>query len=270
MSPAAQLVFGFMRPSAARGAIRARSSRRHLSGFTFLPSLTLLQARDRCKQESDNVNASFLTDPEWTSLINSSYQELYGLLIQVYGNDYYVQAAPFTILTDGISTLFPLPGDFFKMLGVDLLINAGVSSFVSLKPFAFPDRNQGWVGRGNIPAAGQTVRLLYIPTLTALVNDADIFNGVNGWEEYIIIDACIKALAKEESDVSVFVARKQAMIARLEAEAENRDAGNPACVVDTIGRRAMGMMYRINGNNLWLVGNGAPGWAFDGFNGDYW
>ena len=248
-----------------------RSARRNVSGFSFgLPFVTLLQLRDRCKQESDNVGSSFLTDPEWNSLINSSYQELYGLLIQVYGNDYYVQSTPFTITTDGINTLFALPPDFFKLLGVDLLINAGISSYVSLKPFSFADRNQGWVGRGNIPAAGQTVRLLYIPWLTALVLDADTFNYVNGWEEYIVIDACIKALTKEESDVSVFMARKQAMIARLEAEAENRDAGNPATVVDTRGRRAMGMMYRLNGNNLWLMGNGAPGWAFDGFNGDYW
>jgi len=34
---------------------------------------TLLQLRDRCKQESDNVNSSFITDAEWTTYINASY-----------------------------------------------------------------------------------------------------------------------------------------------------------------------------------------------------
>ena len=230
---------------------------------------TLLQLRDRAKEESDNVNSSFLTDAEWNKLLVSSYQELYGLLVQTYGNDYFVQSTPFTILTDGINQLFALPADFFKMLGVDLLINAGASNYVSLKPFAFSDRNQGGGWRGSIPQGGQTVRLLYVPRPTLPVADVDTVDGVNGWEEYIIVDAAMKALAKEESDVSVMMARKQALVQRLEAEAENRDAGNPACVVDAMGRRSMGMQYRINGGNLWLVGNGVPGWALDGFRGDY-
>lgn len=221
---------------------------------------TLLQLRDRAKEESDNVNSSFLTDAEWNKLLVSSYQELYGLIVQTYGNDYYVQTTPFVITTDGINQLFALPSDFFKMLGVDLLIG-GTSNYVSLKPFDFADRNQLNVGaNGGIPMAGQTVRLLYVPLPTLPTVDASTIEGVNGWEEYIIVDAAMKALAKEESDVSVMALRKQALIERLEAEAENRDAGSPATVADVIGKRARGMRYRINGNNLWLIGNGQPGW----------
>ena len=86
-------------------------------------------------------------------------------------------------------------------------------------------------------------------------------DGVNGWEEFIIVDACIKALAKEESDVSVFAARKQGLQARLNSEVENRDASSSQQVADIWGRKARAMQYRLNGNNIWLIGNGMPGWG---------
>ena len=53
---------------------------------------TLLQLRTLCKYESDNVGASFISDAEWTYYINASYQELYGKIVQSFGNDYFVQA----------------------------------------------------------------------------------------------------------------------------------------------------------------------------------
>lgn len=224
---------------------------------------TLLQLRDRAKEESDNVNSQFLTDAEWNKLIQSSYQELYGLLVQTYGNDYFVQT-PFVITTDGINSLFALPTDFFKMLGVDLQISAP-NQYVALKPFDFAERNRlsGWNANGSIPMAGQVVRLFYVPLPTIPLLDASTIDGVNGWEEYIIVDAAMKALGKEESDVSVMAMRKQALITRLESEAENRDAGSPATVADVYGSRGRGMMYRISGNNLWLIGNGQPAWDWN-------
>lgn len=234
---------------------------------------TLLQLRDRCKQESDNVGQSFLSDAEWNNLINSSYAELYGRIVQTFGNDYFVQspATGYTFTTDGINQFFALPSDFFKLLGVDLQVS-GPTQWVSLKPFAFGDRNKYSLFNSQVPMAGQTLRLFYVPRVVALTVDASTVDGVNGWEELIIIDACLKALAKEESDVSVFMARKQGIEQRLDSEIENRDAGSSASVVDVYGKRARGMLYRLNGNNLWLIGQGAPGfwpWGDWGAGADY-
>lgn len=229
---------------------------------------TLLQIRDRCKQESDNVNSSFLTDAEWDNLINSSYRELYGLLVQAYGEDYFVQTPQtgYTFTTDGINQFFALPTDFFKLLGVDVMVTSP-AQWASLKPFAFADRNRVTMFNTQIPMAGQTVRVFYVPRLTDLVLDPDVLVAgvtLNGWEEYIIADCAMKALAKEESDVTVVAARKRALVDRLEAEASNRDAGNPARIVDVMGRRVRSMQYRLNGSSIWLVGNAQPGYAYDG------
>lgn len=238
---------------------------------------TLLAVRTSCKQQSDNVGQSFISDPEWNGYIQSSYQELYGLIVQKFGNDYFVQtpATGYTFVTDGVNQLFTLPADFFKLLGVDLQLSAP-GYWASLKEFNFAERNKLSVTNTTIPMAGQTIRLLYVPRLTVPTQDADAMDGVNGWEEYIVADACIKALNKEETDVSVFMARKQELVQRIEAEAENRDAGSPATIADVYGRRARAMQYRLNGNQIWLIGNGMPGygpwgdWSSDDGAGGWW
>lgn len=222
---------------------------------------TLLQLRDRAKQESDNVGSGFITDPEWNTYIQASYQELYGLIVQAFGNDYFVQtpATGYTFVTTGLTQFFALPADFFKLLGVDLQITT--DCWVSLRPFPFQERNMGGVTNIQTPMGGQTLRVLYVPLPTLPTLDASTIDGVNGWEEYIVIDAAMKAMAKEESDVSVLALRKQAILTRLESEIENRDAGSPTVIADVWGRTSRAMRYRINGPNLWVIGNGMPGFG---------
>jgi hypothetical protein len=231
---------------------------------------TLLQLRDRAKQESDNVGQSFITDTEWNNYIAASYQELYGLIVTAFGNDYFVQTplAPYTFTTDGVNESFVLPAEFFKLLAVDIQLSAP-NYWVGLRPFQMSERNDfGYLGT-MVPMAGQTIRLLYVPRATVLTADVDVVDGVNGWEEYIIVDACIKALTKEESDTSSFVSRKAEILKRLEGEITNRDAGSPACVADVQRRRGRSMRYRLNGNYLWLRGNGMPAWGPDGAGNDF-
>lgn len=218
---------------------------------------TLLNARDRCKQQSDNVNASFLSDPEWNNLIGDSYVELYGLLATQYGEDYLV-GPPFSITTDGTNNLFALPSDLFKLLGVDLQVQSS-ALWVTLKPFMFAERNSLGLVNTPAPMAGQTVRLWYVPSPPAFDSDNDTLpTALLAYDEYIIADAVIKALAKEESDVSVFMARKQQIIERINGEASNRDAGSPTRIVDYYRAPSVSMRYRLNGSNIWLSGGNTP------------
>ena len=50
-----------------------------------MASYTLAQLRTLAKQESDNVNASFISDAEWNRYIQGSFNELYGLIVEAYG-----------------------------------------------------------------------------------------------------------------------------------------------------------------------------------------
>ena len=225
-------------------------------------TLTLAQLMIAVRQRADMLVAGytpaltgtsyFVTDPELISYINQSYFELYDLLIAAYGDNYYV-ANPFAIVPDGINFQFALPTDFYKLLGVDLLVNNAQDSALTLKTFNFSDRNrynlpnyQTLAGVTNlryrlngsnlwfipVPQAGSNIQLWYIPRLVQLAALTDTADGISGWTEYIICDAAIKCMQKEESDVSVLQSQKQALIMRIEAMAENRDANNPPTVAD--------------------------------------
>lgn len=63
-------------------------------------------------------------------------------------------------------------------------------------------------------------------------SESTSIDGISGWEEYVVIDAALKAMGKEESDVSLLAAQKIAMHQRLIDMAANRDIAAPATVVD--------------------------------------
>jgi hypothetical protein len=219
---------------------------------------TLAALRDAAKQRADMVNSRFVADPEWRTLINGSLYELYGLLIQKYGDDYYVATA--TATTNGYEDRIVLADDFLKLLAVDLQQSNG---WTTLKPFSFAERNR----LGGMPRAGYVLQIHYIPRLSALVNDVDLVDGVSGWEEYVVVDAARKALLKEESDTSGLEREKAALVQRIEAEAAQRDAGEPATVaevqyggydiVDLWGcSTAPTLRYKLNGGALWVRDTG--------------
>ena len=61
------------------------------------------------------------------------------------------------------------------------------------------------------------------------------FDGVAGWEDYIILDTAIKCAVKQEMDTSALMMQRQAMLQRIEAEAANRQAGDPMVVTGGYG-----------------------------------
>lgn len=222
---------------------------------------TLGQLRLQAQQRADRVNSNFLTTSEWNQNINKSYFELYDLLTTVY-EDYYIAPA-LMLVTDGSTQLYPLPDGinyngappFYKLMGVDCGLDNSGNAWVTLKKFNFIARNRyvypnissTFLGVFNLqyrllgnnieliptPSANQILRLWYIPRMTTLLQDTDIADGVSGWTEYIIVDAAIKALQKEESDVSVLMAEKQMLKQRIEESAMNRDAGQPDTISNT-------------------------------------
>jgi hypothetical protein len=214
---------------------------------------TLASIRLSAQRKADMENSNFISQDEWNDNITRSYKELYDLLVSAYGNDYFVSPTPFTITADGVSQTFDLPTDFYKLVGVDVALDNSNNSYVTLKPFMFAERNKyslpylrNSMGRtslryrlintkimfNQIPQAGLQARLWYVPEPTNLSLDTDTLDGISGWEEYVIIDAAVKALQKEESDTSDLRASKMEMKARLVEMAENRDAGMSAQVVD--------------------------------------
>lgn len=225
------------------------------------------------QQRADLVNSGFVTAAEWRSMTNASLQQLYEKLVSAYGSDYEVQT-PFSVTTTAVDDAYALPTDFFKLLGVDLQISPSAatsnSGWTTVWRFNFAQRNQ-WTlpnvfplgGRTPLqyrlragklwltpqPAGGQVLRLWYAPVFVPLVADADSFDGVNGWEEWAINDVAMKALTKEESDLSGVQALQAVQNERLAAIIDNRDLSAPSTIVD---------VYAVNGGGFFGGGDWCP------------
>lgn len=196
-------------------------------------------------------NSQFVTDAELTNYINGSIQELYDVLVSK-SEDYFVTSA--TITTDGTNKTYNLPSTFYKLLGVDYLLN-GIST--SMQRFVFHDRNRfyqnarvlryrivGSTIRFEPLPAPQDITVWFIPAFTKLVADGDTFDGVNGWEEYVILDSAIKVLNKEESDPSPLMAEKAEALKRIDDLSKIRDQSFPERVTD-ITTQIVPYVYRF-------------------------
>lgn len=220
---------------------------------------TLYNLRLEAQQRSDLLNSTNISTQEWNTMISNSYKWLYNLLLQKFGNDYFV-ATPYTFTTSGQidpvtqAQTFPLPNDFYKLLRVEVALNAAdPNSWVTLRKFEaiqanlynFPNvytfygitnlRYRLWGSNLQIvplATAGQTIRIWYAPRPDQLISDTQIIDGFADYEELIIADVCIKALSKQEQDVSVFAAQKTQMLQQINEAAENRDIGLPETVSD--------------------------------------
>lgn len=225
-----------------------------LSGLSVKPGqVTVGNLILECQQRCNKENSEFYTQQELTSMVSQSYKELYDKIITAYGDDYYV-AVPYSYTTGQNEQLYPLPSDFYKLLLAEVALNPqDPNSYVTLRQFNFIQKNlfnypnvYTMYGITNLryrlngnnlmivpqTQGGQTIRIWYAPRPSQLLSNTDIVDGVSGWEEYIVADVCIKMLAKEESDVSVFAAQKAGMNKRLDEMAKNRNLGEPQTVSD--------------------------------------
>jgi hypothetical protein len=211
--------------------------------------MQLQDLRLAVRRRADMENSTFISDTEFNDMINSSAQELYDILVSQYGEDYNLKKWSLTTVSGQED--YALPSDFYKLRGVDW--KYGLQEFVTLRPFQFAERNRyrttaGWNSatranaryrvQGNnlallpVPNTAHELEVWYLPKFEKLVNNNDVIDGVNGFEEYVIVDAAIKALQKEESDVQVLLLQKQQLEQRITRMAGARDANEAFQVPD--------------------------------------
>jgi hypothetical protein len=227
--------------------------------------MTFAEIETLVRQESDTENDPHIGAVEIQNYINLSRLELYDLLVTRYGDDYFTANA--IITTNGTDQEYPLPNGtlysnapaFYKgmLAEVRAFGNPGVANqpvWISLIKFNLREKNRynlmnqalvtGYMWpryrlMGSkimfqpLPNAGMTIRLWYAPKLTPLVLSDDVAEDWGGWLEYVIVDAALKCVQKQERDPSLLAARKGSLLARIEAAAQNRDLGEPNTVTET-------------------------------------
>ena len=176
--------------------------------------------------------------------INEAHQKLHGMLVDALGEEYVSSTSSFT--TSATSD-YALPSGFYKLFGVDLEYHGIMraltryerperNAYREIRPEALP--RYSLVGSNlrlyPIPTAGLAGTILYAPEATVLVNAGDTVTYPNGWEKYIVVDAAIQALLKEESDTRALMAERERIEKEIREAKEARDMATPKRVVDVM------------------------------------
>ncbi len=205
-------------------------------------AVSLLDLRKRVRERADAENSQFFTDAELNSKINASAQELYDLLVDA-NQDYYTLSIAFTLTLNA----YTLPSDFYKLVSVEKSLDDG--RWIPLE--SYHPQESGHYSDADVPSS--SYRIHYIPVMTLMSANDDTFDGQNGFEEYIVIDAAIKCLNKEESDPSALIAEKRGQLERVQRMATDRDFGGQEAVIDVRNRPQSSIKYRLVRDQLQFV-----------------
>jgi hypothetical protein len=229
-----------------------------------MSGLTLADLRAQCKLRFDAVNSSYIADSEWTIYINDGGSELHDLIC-LSDPSAIINKQNYSVVTP--TQNYALPDDFYKVMGVywnqaNYRYSLDRTDFHGLGSGSFLDA--GILNSGNpylyalvgnqiyfypYPTSTSTIELWYFPAYVRLVLDADTVDYpiVNGWEQFIVLTAVIKAKMKAEDDVQAELAEKKELKERIIQMAQARDNFNPLKVRDVYGTTAR--LRRYNQTN---------------------
>jgi hypothetical protein len=207
---------------------------------------TLAELREEVRQRADVEDATaWLPNAELTRYINQSIARLYDKITQADEGNFVTLTVD---NTSAGSNSLGLAGDFYKLIHVE--VDLGGDKPQALNRWSFKERHlygsSGWVAgepiayrlTGSIlnfmptPEAAHALSIWYIPAITDLADDADTFDGRNGWEEWVVLDAAIKVKAKEETDIGELVHERDALWADICPSVAHQDQSGPDYVQD--------------------------------------
>jgi len=185
--------------------------------------VTLAELRADLDERADIQNDQQFTSAEKLRLLNQAIAKFWDTLVMSAPPDYYLTKSSFPTVPG--TSVYPLPSDFYKLRRCQ--VEEGSDRRRSLNVMQPDDRVVL-----QTPTSVQTVWLEYIPAAPELVADGDTFDGVNGWEECIVLEAAVKVYRKKNLDPSALAAELQDERARLTKMAY-RDAGTPPTMTRT-------------------------------------
>ncbi len=160
------------------------------------------------------VSNNHVDDDEIDDLVNDGLTEHWDLLVACAPPDYY--AAYEDIPVEAGTFVYPLPSDFYRLRQVS--VQEATDEFRPLGSLQDAD-----IQRYRIPNTDAVVRMRYIPAAPRLEQDSDTVDGVNGWEELIVLVAAIDVLNKRGQDPSSLVMKRDRFIERMKLNIQ-RDA----------------------------------------------
>lgn len=211
--------------------------------------VSLDELKKRVRRRADMQEFDLIEDEELVEYIQASWCELYDIILgSGYGSEYYLRLEPL-MPPDPDDDRGPgllLPDDFYKLRGVFTvkgmmpdrqLRRVEVEELVKLLAETGEPTAYCMISDSIVPAPSSPSTMIMVAYYPAapLVDGRGGIDDINGWAEYVVVDAAIKCMQKEESDPSVLLAQKSALKLRIEQMAPSRDAGQADRVTDATG-----------------------------------
>lgn len=218
------------------------------------------QLIDDARLYADQRTSTFLTDTEVSRLVNLQIGELYDLLVEARGHEFY--ATSDTIAIAAGTAAYNLPDDFYQLLALNLeWVDDDHEPVDPLNHqgdiWRYADIEwQRWSAKGYrlrgsqidiypTPSSAVTARLHYVPVFTDLpivVGEATTFegefDGVNGWEKLVVLGVAIEMLEIEEKGSGATLREAfERQYERIASLAADRDAAAEVQVRDVSDRR---------------------------------
>ena len=203
----------------------------------------------------------YISDTELNNYINASISHLYDILVDQDPSRYLTQS---NISVVSGTESYALPATFYKAVSVNIPHSSSPTGFVLARRINWQERHSfitnvpsskestfyairgGSIYFWPIPTWTDTVQLEHIPAYTTLALDADTFDGVNGWEEWIISDVLVKCAAKADDNGAVWERQRANVENRIRA-AGDIDQARPKTVsnVNIYGGYLGYLRYRL-------------------------
>ncbi len=210
---------------------------------------TLAELRNEVRETGGYRRSTSLTDAILNKFINRGIAAVHEILVKHNPDFIMVRTNPDLTTTPGSADV-ALPGDFYKLRGRPLLVRGGrilkIHEFEIDEEGDFEDiavfGNDGvdfryMLQAGNLrlvpaPTTTETIRLWYLPHATELVDDTDVYNGVNGHESLVIEHALFRAAKRDRRPSGDHAETIKELERQLLSALEARDQSGPDYLVD--------------------------------------
>lgn len=200
-------------------------------------------------------SGTLISNPELREYVNEVRMELYELLVEARGQEFYRKE--YTFQTSPNIGEYSLPDDFFELISTDLYI--APNQVLSARPYMEAERNRfrwypGWYYNQPVyyrllgspqnkgaalqpqrinfipaPASVNTIVLNYVPVAKPFLTDGTednlVIDGVSGWEAFIVWGVVQICLEKMEQNSDFAMTQQAKVRQRIMDLAVDRDAG---------------------------------------------
>lgn len=216
-----------------------------------------------CRAEANMEGSEFISDAQIGLWLTDAARSLYNLLLRHKGQSYYARrTAPPLAVSAGAAEV-SLPSDFYQLLGVRHRPVGGTAGAQDRKLVqcdaadfaAFGAGGQGSPTHYNLrgmfaidgattateiielfptPNAAGLLVVDYVPSFRVVSAGAVSYDGVNGWEQWMVYDVAARMLHKEGNDVGFCLAQRARVEEDVRALSSRRDR-QPAAMIDVKG-----------------------------------